>query len=108
MSGSPNFGPTSRYAGVETTSWQGPDGREIVYLRRRFVPPLDRYAVVGWYVVAAGDRVDNIAAQQLGDAEQYWRICDANGAQRPTDLTQVPGTRLRITLPEGIPGAPDG
>jgi hypothetical protein len=26
---------------------------------------------------------------------------------RPETLTEVPGSRLRITLPEGIPGAPN-
>jgi hypothetical protein len=33
-----------------------------------------------------------------------WRLCDANGAMRPDELTETPGRRLRITLPEGIPG----
>ena len=53
-----------------------------------------------------GERLDNIAAQYLGDPEQFWRICDANGAMRPDELTETVGRRLRITLPEGIPGAP--
>ena len=34
-----------------------------------------------------GDRLDNIAARYLGDPEQFWRICDANGAMRPDELT---------------------
>ena len=51
-----------------------------------------------------GERLDNIAAQYLGDPEQFWRLCDANGALRPGELTETVGRRLRITLPEGIPG----
>ena len=41
----------------------------------------------------------------LGDPEQFWRLCDANGAMRPDELTETVGRRLRITLPEGVPGA---
>ena len=55
--------------------------------------------------VVAGDRLDNLAAHYIGDPEQFWRICDANNALRPHELTQRVGRRLRITLPEGIPGA---
>ena len=42
----------------------------------------------------------------MGDPEAFWRIADANSALRPQDLTRTPGRRLRITLPEGIPGVP--
>ena len=45
------------------------------------------------------------AAQTIGDPELFWRICDANRAMRPEDLTDVPGRRLVITLPEGVQGA---
>jgi hypothetical protein len=37
----------------------------------------------------------------------FWRICDANRAMRPGALTETIGSRLRITLPEGIPGTED-
>jgi hypothetical protein len=37
----------------------------------------------------------------------FWRICDANGAMQPEELTQTVGRRLRITLPEGIPTTPN-
>jgi hypothetical protein len=107
MSPNPAFGPTSRYHLVDTCAWEAGDGRSIVYLRRRFVPPPERFALASEYVVGAGDRLDNIAASQLGDPEQFWRICDANAALRPGELTEEPGRRLRITLPEGIPGVSD-
>ncbi len=57
--------------------------------------------------VVEGDRVDNLAAQYLGDPELYWRLCDANGVMRPDDLTETAGAKVAITLPEGIPGASD-
>ena len=54
------------------------------------------------HMVTEGERLDNITAQYLGDPEQFWRVCDANGAMRPDELTETIGRRLRITLPEGI------
>jgi hypothetical protein len=59
------------------------------------------------HVVTEGDRLDNIAAKYLGDPEQFWRVCDANGAMLPDELIETIGRRLRITLPEGVPGAPN-
>jgi hypothetical protein len=86
-------------------TWTTPDGREIPYLKRRFVPSPDRFSLLEEHVVAEGDRLDRIADDHLGDPQAFWRICDANGALRPDELTEVAGRRLRITLPEGIPGA---
>ncbi|MFL5804527.1 MAG: hypothetical protein ACJ8CR_22625 [Roseiflexaceae bacterium] len=48
-----------------------------------------------------------LPAGYLDDPEQFWRICDANRAMRPDELTETVGRRLRITLPEGIPGMPN-
>jgi len=100
------FPANSRYQAIETTRLVLPDGTEVVYLQRRLVPPPDRMAQVQEHAVVEGDRIDNLAARYLGDPEQYWRICDANRAMRPAELTEAVGRRLRITLPEGIPGAP--
>lgn len=101
-----NFPVTSRYSGVETARRRLPDGRVVVYLRRRFVPQPDRYDLLVEHIVADGERLDNVAAQYLGDPEQFWRLCDANNAIDPNELTDMPGRALRITLPEGIPGTP--
>lgn len=100
------FPATSRYAGLPTASIEAQDGREIVYLTRRFVPPPEALALVREHIVQADDRIDNVAAQHLGDPEQFWQVCDANRANDPADLTRVPGRRLRITLPAGVPGVP--
>lgn len=101
------FPPNSRYFGVRPTTLQLPDGRVATYLERRFVPPPELFALLTEHVVTDGDRLDTIAALYLGDPEQFWRVCDANAAMRPDELTEDVGRRLRITLPEGIPGAPD-
>ena len=106
--GVPRFAPNSRYYTAETSTLVTPDGRMIPYLKRRFAPAPDRLAIVSEHTVAAGDRLDLLGAAYLGDAELYWRLCDANGAIRPDELTEIIGRRLRITLPEGIPGASDG
>ena len=101
------FPPTSRYYGIETATIETDDGRVIIHLRRRFVPLPERFALLQEHVVKQNERLDNITAQYLGDPEQFWRICDANSAMRPDELTETIGRRLRITLPEGIPGTPD-
>ena len=100
------FPVTSRYYGLATATLETADGKMIVYVRRRFVPPPERFELLQEHTVAEGERLDTITAQYLGDPEQFWRVCDANGAVRPEELTETVGRRLRITLPEGIPGVP--
>ncbi len=102
-----NFAITSRYYGLETGTYVSPDGRMIPYLRRRFVPSPDRFSQVGEHVVTEGQRLDRISAHYQGDPEAFWRIADANRAMRPQELTETLGRRLRITLPEGVPGIPN-
>ena len=100
-----NFPPTSRYYGIDTVTLKTSEGRTVVYLRRRFLPPADRFALLLTHVVSEHERLDNIAAKYMDDPEAFWRIADANSAMRPEELTETIGRRLRITLPEGIPGA---
>jgi hypothetical protein len=99
------FAVTSRYYTTETATLQTGDGTVIRYLRRRFLPALDRFTLLQQYQVTEGDRLDNVTAKFLADPEQFWRLCDANPVLRPDELERL-GTRIRITLPEGIPGAP--
>jgi hypothetical protein len=101
------FPPTSRYFNSETATLERGNGRTLIYHKRRFVPPPDRFSLLHVHVVVQGDRLDNITARYLADPEQFWRVCDANRAMRPDDLTADLGRRLRITLPEGIPGVPN-
>lgn len=100
------FPTNSRYQYVETTRLVRPDGSEVVYLKCRFVPQPERFVLLQEHAVVEGDRLDNITARYLSDPEQFWRMCDANRAMRPDGLTEEIGRRLRITMPEGIPGAP--
>jgi hypothetical protein len=97
------FPASSRYAASGTATWRQPDGREVQYLRRRFVPSPDNFATLQEHVVVDGDRLDVLTARYLGDPEQFWRLCDANGALQPDELTASAGTVIRITLPEGVP-----
>lgn len=101
------FPPTSRYHNIETQTLEKTDGKKVVYLKRRFVPAPDRFSLLQEHVVAQGDRLDNITARYYNDPLQFWRVCDANNAMKPTELTDAIGRRLRITLPEGIPGMPN-
>jgi hypothetical protein len=101
------FPPTSRYYGIDTSTIEKEYGEEIIYIKRRFLPSSDRFALLQEHVVFQGERLDNITARYFGDPEQFWRICDANSAMRPDELTETIGRRLRITLPEGIPGMPN-
>lgn len=98
------FPPTSRYFGIDTATLADAAGRQTIYLKRRFLPPPERFALLQEHVVKQHERLDNVTAQYLDDPEQFWRICDANRAMRPDELTETIGRRLRITLPEGIPG----
>jgi hypothetical protein len=98
-----SFPATSRYASTDVTTLTDADGRVTAYLRRRFVPQPERFALLQVHTVAEGERLDNLTAAYLGDPGQFWRVADANRAMRPDDLMVV-GQVLRITLPEGIPG----
>jgi hypothetical protein len=96
------FPPNSRYNGVPVLVHTGPDGRGTAYLARRFVPAPERFVAFAQHTVVQGDRLDNLSARYLTDPEQYWKLCDANGATRPDALTEAIGRSLRIALPEGI------
>jgi hypothetical protein len=98
---------SSRYYGIEVARVEI-DGRTHTFFRRRFVPDPKRFAAVGEHVVTQGQRLDQIAATALGDPELFWRLCDANRGVRPDELTEEIGRRLLVTLPEGVPGVPNG
>ena len=97
------FPINSRYRGIDTGTLVASSGETIVYLRRRFVPPPEKLSPIQEVALKQGDRLDNLAAQHLGDPELFWRVCDANRAMRPDDL-ETPGANLRIALPEGVAG----
>ena len=70
------------------------------------LPPPENFDTIHEHMVTQGERLDNITAQYFGDPELFWRVADANRAMRPEELTATVGRRVRITMPEGIPGTP--
>ncbi len=98
------FAPNSRYASIPTATLETPDGRVTVYLRRRFVPPADRFAEIQQHTVSEGERIDQLAALLIGDPERFWQLLDANNAMQEQDLTGEVGRSIRVTLPEGMSG----
>lgn len=99
------FTPTSRYYGLPTKTRALPDGRTVVYVARRFVPHPEDLSQVGTHLVAPGEvhRLDLIAAKEIGVAEMWWQLADANRAMNPDDVATPAGAALRVTLPAGVP-----
>lgn len=95
------FEQDSRYSDVETATLDKPDGSRISYKRRRFLRPAERSVSVAEIVVTEGQRVDLIASSTLGDPELFWRICDANNAMNPFELTEKIGSTLSVAVPQG-------
>ncbi len=98
------FSPASRYYGIDTAVFESENQGKIVYVKRRFIAPPEDFQLLQEHSVSQGERLDNITHQYLGDPEQFWRICDANAVLDPHELTDTVGRKIRITLPEGIPG----
>jgi hypothetical protein len=93
------FDHNSRYYAIADAVYHHPDGREIKYKQRRFLPLAHRLPLFGEEIVQVGDRPDTITARTLGDPLQYWRVCDANNTMNPFDLTATIGARVRIPTP---------
>ena len=93
------FARGSRYEPVPEVVYVDSSGRDIPYKLLRLLPPVP--VTVQTHVVVEGDRLDLLAHRYLGNPELFWRICDANGALRPEELTLEPGRRLAI--PIGVP-----
>ena len=93
------FSETSRYARIATATYIGATGRPIVYVRRRFLPPIDAAAPLAEHLVQQDDRLDNLADRYLDDPELFWQICDVNYDLDPGMLLAEIGRRIRIPLP---------
>ena len=73
--------------------------RMIVYKKRRFICSGDDTTLVADHTVTQGERLDNITARYLGDATQFWRLCDANNVLSPGELEERRRV-IKITLPQ--------
>ena len=93
-----DFPPESRYQAAQLRAFTTPDGRTIAYLARRLVPASERFATISVHRVRQGERIDRIAGTLTSNPQQFWMLCDANGAIWPTELEQ-PETRIRVTMP---------
>jgi hypothetical protein len=89
------FAKESRYYDIEDATIEL-DGKTIAYKKRRFLPDGNNISLLHELSVSAGDRLDRIAAKIGGDPEQYWRICDTNNIMHPLELTNEPGTTIKI------------
>jgi hypothetical protein len=98
------FDEASRYRGLSLLVHVDPNGNETVYVERRLLPAPESMAVVGWYTVRDGDRLDLIASWQFDDARLWWRIADANRVLVPALACAPVGRRLALALPAGVPG----
>lgn len=98
------FRSNSRYSQQPLATHLDGDGRLRPYLLLREVPALPERSVADpIHVVIDGDRIDRVAWKQLGDPELFWRVCDANGAMHPGELTEVAGRRLIVPLEQRRP-----
>ena len=99
-SGEPAFPPTSRYHGVATPTRRDPTARTLVYLRRRFVPPPERFAAA-----PGAHRGRRASVSTTWPRSTSATRSSSGGCATPTrrcgreELTETLGRQLRITLP---------
>ena len=104
------FSATSRYHDLPVAEHVTSDGTVVRHTVARVVPDPDTTVFVGTHLVVPGDRLDRLAAEHHGDAEQYWRIADGHRVLDPDLLTAEPGAVVSFTLPAGLfpPGSIPG
>jgi nucleoid-associated protein YgaU len=82
----------SRYESTGTYQATDADGRVVVALVPRAIPPTP----AGYYhTFVEGDRLDLLAYKFYRNPEKWWRIADANDAVDPDDLA-TPGRTVLI------------
>lgn len=92
------FDPDSRYHDLPTRTYHRDDGREVIFKARRLLRQGPTGAALFWEEVAPADRPDLVAQRTLSDPLRFWRLCEANGASDPFELTQ--GGRKRVRIPQ--------
>ena len=76
-----------------------PTNQTIKYKKRRFLPQGSKMPLLQEITTKSEDRLDIVSYNFFGDPEQFWRICDANDAMHPLELTSEPDRILRVALP---------
>ncbi len=88
----------SRYEGVGDHVVVDGLGRAVRYKKVRFIPETE--ARMG-HILTQGERLDHVAHDYYQNSERFWRICDANLAMWPDELTAQAGRTIFIPPPEG-------
>ena len=88
--------PTSRFADLPLVDAVAPDGSRRAVIALRVPRPRDA-APAGRHVLLAGEELDLLARDLLGDEDLWWRLLDANPLVHPFDLE--PGDVLEIPAP---------
>jgi hypothetical protein len=86
------FLSNSRYANVATVETTTSTGETVTALKLRRLPPVSGDP----QIVQAGDRLDLIAQDRVGDATQFWHIADANTALDSRTLVESVGDTLNV------------
>lgn len=86
------FLDNSRYAGIARETVRTSDGRDVVAVRLRRIPPSNGTP----YTVVGTDRLDILAYRRYGDATRYWHIADANSELEAEALTRAPGRTIKV------------
>lgn len=96
------FDPNSRYAKKPLATYTKVGGIEVRYVLRRFCPRGEDLPILAEVVVQEGDRLDLVAHRTIGDALQFWRVCDANNAMNPCDVLEPDriGEFVRVPIPQ--------
>lgn len=97
------FAANSRYHGLKTHSKTLENGKNVIYLERRFIPVRSKGSDYRTeHTVTQGDRLDNLSASYIGDPEQFWKIADDNVVLRPEELTDEIGSKIIINKADGL------
>ncbi len=94
--GTAPFPADSRYHGAPMKTATLPDGREVRFTARRFIPEPDSIEIEAVHQVRTGDRLDLLATQYFANPSQGWKILDANLVRDARGALQDTGSRLAI------------
>lgn len=83
---------TSRYFGLPSIEVRAPDGSPRRLGAPRVVP---EPPIAGTYEAVAGDRLDLLALEAVGDSTRWWALADANPWRDATRLEQ-PGQTIDL------------